>query len=221
MGSLRINNYSVTRSGDRLLAGASMDIKSGEVHILRGANGAGKSSLLLALMGDDRVVGVGEVLMNDKSLSALPIHERAKAGLFMSFQDLPAFPGITIAALTRSAFEARFGEQGAPQFFLKLREALRQLELEEAFIDREVGVGLSGGEKKRFELLLMLLMEPEVALLDEIDAGLDAAGKAFLLKAIISARARGTCFLIVTHQEDFAKDLEPTRIWKLEAGRVI
>lgn len=221
MGSLTIKNYNVTRDNAPILSDVSIEIRQGEVHVLHGANGAGKSSLLLALMGDEQVVGVGSLVLNDKDLASVPMHERAKMGLFMSFQDLPSFPGITVSALARSAYEARFGEQGAPQFFTKLREALNDLAIDESFIDREVGVGLSGGEKKRLEMLLMVLLKPEVALLDEIDAGLDQAGKKRLAQVVEKAKTHGTGFLIVTHQDDFAKKLAPTRLWKLGAGKVI
>lgn len=220
MGSLTLKKYSISRGDTLIMQDASLEVKAGELHVIRGANGVGKSSFLLSLIADEQIKTDGEMVLDGVDCKELQTHERAKLGLFLAFQDVPAFPGMTIESLVKAAYEARNPDRSVVDFFDMLRQITKELGLDPDFTNRQI-VGLSGGQKKRLELMLMKAMRPSVVLLDEIDAGLDQDGRQIVLQAIATARAEGVAFVVVTHQEDFITAINPTRIWHVQKKRLI
>ena len=208
---LEVNNLTV-KAGDKIVwSDVSFSLNSGEVLLLTGGNGAGKSTLAGALMGfADCVVSHGTVeydLSVPYDLLTLTTHERARKGIFLAHQELPAIPGVSAVDVLRASAEA-LDPKGfsLSDFYARLRQSMDELGLTLDFAKKELHVAFSGGEKKRIELLSLLMSRPKLAILDELDAGMDAEAKERLLLVIKSLQASGTAFLIITHHVDLFED---------------
>jgi Fe-S cluster assembly ATP-binding protein len=211
--SLEVKNLSFARSGAPILSGISFSVAQGELVVIRGKNGVGKSSVLAAMMGLEGIEVIrGDILIDDKSYLSYKTHERARAGIFLAHQEPPVIDGISLGFMCRAALEAMNGEADVPLVQKKIREALAVLNLPENFASKTLHGDMSGGEKKRAELVQMLVLEPKYALLDEIDSGLDAASVALAIRAIDDLRKMGTGFVVVTHSDAFVEALKPTQI---------
>lgn len=220
---LKLQNVSVARDDHPVVTDISLLIDAGEVHVLVGKNGAGKSSLFSALMGRPGfVVTNGSIVLGDEDITTSPVHECARKGLFLGLQQPPEISGITIAEFLRTALDARSGEPISSKVFDdRLREAAAQLRIDPNMLSRSLNEGFSGGEKKRSEILQMLVLRPSMVLLDEPDSGLDATALEHAVQAIDVLRSAGTGFLIVTHSAEFLRLLKPGILHVMEGGRLV
>ncbi len=211
--------------GDRsILKSVSLDVPAGALLVLMGANGSGKSTLGLTLAGHPRyrVVG-GSARFAGQDLLALSPEARARAGLFVSFQAPPEIPGVKNNLFIRTALntvrEAR-GEAplDAFDFLGDARAAATRLGLPEAMLGRPVNDGFSGGERKRNELLQLALLRPRLAVLDEVDSGMDVDGVRAVVQLVQDLRAQGTAFLVVSHYQQLIESLAPDAVLRLDQG---
>jgi Fe-S cluster assembly ATP-binding protein len=214
-------------AGERaVLCGVTLGVAAGELAVLMGANGSGKSTLALALAGHPRyAVTGGAARFAGHDLLALTVEERARAGLFLSFQSPPEIPGVKNNLFIRTAVNAVRESRGdAPldafDFLGDARTAARRLGLPESMLGRPVNDGFSGGERKRNELLQLALLKPKLAILDEIDSGMDVDGVRATIELVQSLRAQGTAFLVVSHALAMIEALAPDAVLRLEAGRI-
>ncbi len=203
-----------------------MEIAHGSVAVLMGANGSGKSTLGLALAGHPRYrVTGGQARLDGRDLLAMNVEERARAGLFLSFQAPPDIAGVKNNLFIRTAVNAVREARGetpldAFDFLGEARSAATQLGLPEAMLSRPVNDGFSGGERKRNELLQLSLLRPKLAILDEIDSGMDVDGLRAVVELVRSLRAQGTSFLVVSHYLQLIESLEPDTVMRLDQGRI-
>jgi len=213
--------------GERIiLKSVSLDLRPGGVAVLMGANGSGKSTLGLTLAGHPRYrVTGGSARFGDVDLLALNVEQRARSGLFLSFQSPPDIPGVKNNLFIRTAVNAVRQARGeAPldafDFLGEARGAARRVGLADPMLSRPVNDGFSGGERKRNELLQLALLRPRLAILDEIDSGMDVDGVRATLELVRELRANGTSFLVVSHYLHLIESLEPDTVLRLEDGRV-
>ena len=223
---LQVQDLQVDVGERRVLESVSLDVQSGELVVLMGANGSGKSTLGLTLAGHPRYrVGAGQVRFDGRDLLALNPEERARAGLFVSFQAPPEIPGVKNSLFIRTALNTVRDARGEPpldafDFLGDARSAAARLGLPEAMLGRPVNDGFSGGERKRNELLQLALLRPRLALLDEIDSGLDADGVHAVIRLVQELRAAGTAFVIISHYLQLIEMLAPDAVLRLDQGRI-
>ncbi len=211
--------------GERnVLKSITLDVPAAGLTVLMGANGSGKSTLGLTLAGHPRYrVAGGSARFAGQDLFALDPAARARAGLFVSFQAPPDIPGVKTSLFLRSALNAVRGARGeapldAYDFLGSARAQSRALGLPEALLNRPLNDGFSGGERKRNELLQLALLQPRLALLDEIDSGLDVDGMRMVVDFVLAQRARGTAFLVVSHYLQLIEALAPDAVLRLAEG---
>ena len=224
---LQIKDLHATVEGKEILRGIDLNIGQGEVHVLMGPNGAGKSTLGNVLVGNPKyVVTAGEISFNGKDLLALPAHERACEGLFMSFQAPVEIPGVTMTKFLQTAVNARRKYQGLAPLkgseFLKLRDEKRRLlGLDAQFMSRGVNEGFSGGERKRGEIFQMAMLEPTFAILDETDSGLDVDALRTVAEGFNKLRTPQTSALVITHYQRMLDYMHPDFVHVLVGGRIV
>ena len=225
---LSITNLHVRLSdGSEILKGIELGIGAGEVHALMGPNGSGKSTLAQVLAGRDGYeVSEGGVRYLGRDLLAMPADERARAGLFLGFQHPVEIPGVNNVYFLRSAVNAQRRARGEPeldagQFLRAARAKLKQLQSGEELLQRAVNVGFSGGEKKRNEIFQMAMLEPRLAILDEIDSGLDIDALKAVAAGVNGLRAPDRAILLITHYQRLLQYVEPDRVHVLHAGRIV
>lgn len=220
---LEIKNLNVEISGKEILKDVSMNVKSGEIHALMGPNGTGKSTLAQTVMGNPkyRVKG-GEILLNGKNLINLQIHERAREGIFLAFQEPVSVQGLRFINYLRTAYTSLHPEEKLEykKFVEEVKELLNFFGLDNSFIDRGLNDGLSGGEKKRMEALQMLILKPKFIVLDEIDSGLDVDALRIVSKAIQKAKANGAGIIIITHYQRILDYVKPDYVHVLIEGKI-
>jgi Fe-S cluster assembly ATP-binding protein len=223
---LQVDDLQVAIGERTVLHGVSMALRAGSVAVLMGANGSGKSTLGLALAGHPRYrVTAGRVLFAGADLLALNVEQRARAGLFLSFQAPPEIPGVKNNLFIRTAVNAVREARGeAPldafDFLAQARKAAADLGLPEAMLARPVNDGFSGGERKRNELLQLALLQPRLAILDEIDSGMDVDGVRATVALVAALRERGAAFLVVSHSAPLIEALAPDAVLRLAGGRI-
>ena len=224
---LEINSLQ-TRIGDKeILRGLNLTVKAGEVHAIMGPNGAGKSSLAYTLAGRPGYdVTSGSVRFEGADLLALAPEERAQAGLFLGFQYPVEIPGVNNVYLLKAALNAARKHRGLPEvdafeFLTLVREKMRLMQMDEAFLSRGVNEGFSGGEKKRNEILQMLVLEPKLALLDETDSGLDIDALKVVANGVNSLRSPDRAVVLVTHYQRLLDYIKPDVVHVLARGRII
>lgn len=212
MQILEVKNLSVKRGDKTVLSNISFSLNAGEVLLLTGGNGAGKSTLAGALMGFADCVVDGEALsFIGQDLNGIPTFERARRGIFLAHQELPAIPGVSAVDVLRASAEATNPLAfSLTDFYGRLRQSLEMLGLTLDFAKKELHVAFSGGEKKRIELLSLLMARPKLAILDELDAGMDVEAREKLLATIRKMQGEGTAFIIISHQSDLFADLPLT-----------
>jgi Fe-S cluster assembly ATP-binding protein len=222
---LAIDGLTVVQGGQCRVENFSTTLPAGHVHALLGPNGAGKSSLLRALAGHpDYAVVSGSARCDGESLLELSAELRARQGLFLAFQSPVELPGVTIAQLLRAARQVRLGEGEVLDvlaFHGELLAALDRLSMDHAWANRGTNEGCSGGEKKRCELLQILLLKPRYVLLDEIDSGLDRDALRLVAGVLDELRREGTGILLVTHQKSLLDLLNPDRVLLLRDGKLV
>ncbi len=221
---LQVQDLRVDVGGRHVLKSVSLDVPAGALVVLMGANGSGKSTLGLTLAGHPRYrVAGGQARFGGQDLLALNPEERARAGLFVSFQAPPEIPGVKNNLFIRTALNAVREARGetpldAFDFLGDARATAQRLGLPEAMLSRPVNDGFSGGERKRNELLQLALLRPRLALLDEIDSGMDVDGTRAVVELVQELRAQGTAFVVVTHYLQLIESLQPDAVLRLDQG---
>ena len=219
---LSIHNLCQSVNGQTILRSCSLKVKTGTIHALVGANGSGKTTLARAIAGAPAEKTNGSILLHGEKIDHLTPDERARRGIFLSFQIPPAIPGLLIGDLLTQAVILRGTQADDPGANIRLRSALELLSLEKSFLQRPVHETLSGGERKKLELLQFFLAQPALAVLDEIDTGLDNETLIRVASALRQIRekepARAT--LVVTHQEQFLRLLAPDTISTMHNGTI-
>lgn len=221
---LQIKDLSVNVEEKEILRGLNLTVNRGETHVLMGPNGAGKSTLGFTLMGNPRYeVTKGEILFHGKEIVGEPANQRAKDGIFLSFQSPVEVPGISLANFIRSALEQRTGKRIRPWAFRKeMKKAMDILKMDESYADRDLNVGFSGGEKKKAEILQLLMLNPELAILDETDSGLDVdAVRTVSLGVEEYQKNRNGALLIITHSTKILEALKVDRTHVLVNGEIV
>ncbi|HBQ94619.1 MAG: Fe-S cluster assembly ATPase SufC [Firmicutes bacterium] len=222
---LEIKDLHVSIDDKPILKGVNLTVKGGEFHAVMGPNGTGKTSLAQTLMGHPRYqVTRGEVLLDGQDVLKMKTDIRAKAGLFLAMQYPSEISGVTTANFLRTAINARRGEGNQislKEFRDKLDETMRFLDMDPKFANRYVNEGFSGGEKKRNEILQMLMLEPRIAILDEIDSGLDIDAIKVVAKGVQSLRSPDFGVLLITHYQRILSYLKPDVVHIMIDGRVV
>lgn len=225
MSTLEVKNLHVTIDGKKILKGVNLTLKTGEIHAIMGPNGTGKSTLSEAIMGNPAYkVTEGEVLLDGQNLLELPVDERARAGLFLAMQYPAEIPGVTNAEFIRGAINARRGEDNPisiRKFLKKLDENMDFLDMSEEMADRYLNEGFSGGEKKRNEILQLMMIEPKFAILDEIDSGLDIDALKVVSKGVNKMRGPEFGSLIITHYQRLLNYIIPDVVHVMMDGRIV
>ncbi|MDQ1344445.1 MAG: Fe-S cluster assembly ATP-binding protein [Patescibacteria group bacterium] len=221
---LEIKNLSVCAEGKNILSGVNAELPSGSVCYLLGKNGSGKSSLAFTIAGHPKYsVTGGEIFLDGESIITLAPEERAAKGIFLSLQNVPEIRGVKLSEYLRSIVNAKIVRENPSAKplspFLARRLLLKEssvLGIPEAFLDRELNVGFSGGEKRRIELLQMKLLHPKLVILDEVDSGLDVDAFRMVADMLASLRSPERTFLVVTHNFALTEILPPDRVFVME-----
>jgi Fe-S cluster assembly ATP-binding protein len=223
---LAIRDLSVTVDGKQILNGLTLEVAAGEVHAIMGPNGSGKSTLAHVLAGRPGYeVTSGSVTYEGRDLFALAPEERARAGVFLGFQYPVEIPGVNNVYLLKAALNAQRKERGLPEvdafeFLGMVREKMKLMQMEDSFLSRGVNEGFSGGEKKRNEILQMLVLEPKLAILDETDSGLDIDALKIVAAGVNSLRSPERSALVVTHYQRLLEYVVPDVVHVLVRGRI-
>ena len=219
---LRVENLHVSVGDTPIIQGISLEIKRGEIHAIMGRNGAGKSTLANVVMGHPAYeVTSGTIHYKGQNIDAMEVFERARAGMFLSFQYPAAIPGVQVGTFLRKSVASVRGEAPSPRAFRKeLNKAMKQLDMDKSFLSRYVNAGFSGGEKKRLEILQMLLLQPDLALLDETDSGLDIDALRIVADGI-NAVAEDTGCMIITHYQRLLDLVRPNFVHVLIDGKIV
>jgi Fe-S cluster assembly ATP-binding protein len=205
-----------------IVKGVDLDILAGETHAVMGPNGSGKSTFAAALMGHPAYRVEGHIELDGRDISELPPHERARAGMFLGFQYPVAVPGVPVANFLRAAMQAHRGEDiKASVFCRELFGAFDDIGVPHEFAVRYLNDGFSGGEKKRMEILQMLMLRPRFALLDEIDSGLDIDALRVVADGINRLRAANGAVLLVTHYQRILDHVKPDVVHVFKDGRIV
>lgn len=225
---LTIESLCVSAEGKSVLSNINLQFQEGKTYFLLGKNGSGKTSLSLALMGHPKYsVTSGSVFLDEEDLLAKTSEARAAAGLFLSLQNIPEIRGVKISEYLRTIINAKL-RRNDPSVkslspFIVRRMVIKECEslgIPETFLDRELNVGFSGGEKRRLELLQMKLLDPKVVILDEIDSGLDIDAFKTVATSLAECRSTDRTLVIVTHNFLLAQYLPPDFVVILEAGKI-
>lgn len=217
-----VKNLKVNAYDKEILKGVSLKIRSGEVHAIMGPNGTGKSTLASAIMGNPKFeVTEGEILLNGENILELEVDERARKGVFLAMQYPAEVPGVTNSNFIRTAVNAtREQKLTSTEFFKELDVAVETLKMRKDLPHRYLNDGFSGGEKKRNEILQMLMLHPKIAVLDEIDSGLDIDALKIVGKALDKARNEDTAILIITHYQRILEYINPNYVHIMIDGQI-
>lgn len=225
MAVLEIKNLHVSIEDKEILKGVDLKMQTGEIHAIMGPNGTGKSTLSAAIMGHPSYeVTEGEVLLDGENVLEMEVDERARAGLFLAVQYPSEIAGITNAEFMRAAINSRRDEDdkmGVMDFITKLDEKMAVLDMPEEMAERYLNEGFSGGEKKRNEILQLLMIEPTFAILDEIDSGLDIDALQVVSTGVNAMRGEGFGSLIITHYQRLLNYITPDVVHIMMDGRVV
>lgn len=221
---LNIKNLKVNVGEKEILKGVDLTINENETHVLMGPNGTGKSTLGYAVMGNPKFeITGGSITFKGEDITGLAVNERAKKGIFLSFQTPIEIPGVTLSGFIRSGLERKTGKRiRFFEFKKKLAETMELLNMDPSYADRDLNVGFSGGEKKKAEILQMLMLEPSLAILDETDSGLDVDAVRTVSKGIslYKERCRGS-LIIITHSTRILQSLTVDKAHVMEKGVIV
>jgi len=222
---LKINDLHATIDDKPILRGVNLEIQTGEIHALMGPNGSGKSTLANVLLGHPAyAVTHGEIWFNGESLLDLAPNERAQKGLFLAFQYPVAVSGLTVGKFLKRALEVRLNgdtKMNVTGYIKDLRAEMDYLEIDQEFINRYLNDGFSGGEKKRMEILQMLMLKPTLAILDETDSGLDIDALKIVSKGVNRLRTEDFGSLIITHYQRILNHIQPDAVHVFYDGRIV
>jgi Fe-S cluster assembly ATP-binding protein len=224
---LEISDLAARVAGKEILNGVNLTVNAGEVHAIMGPNGSGKSTLAQVLAGrEDYEVTRGSVTFEGQDLLKMRAEERARAGLFLGFQYPVEIPGVNNVYLLKAALNAKRKAAGEPEvdaydFLALIRQKMKFMQMSETFLTRGVNEGFSGGEKKRNEVLQMLVLEPKLAILDETDSGLDIDALKVVSKGVNSLRDPARAVVLVTHYQRLLDYVIPDYVHVLSGGRIV
>jgi len=224
---IKIENLNVNVEEKEILKGINLEVKPGELHVIMGRNGTGKSTLANVLVGKEKyIVTNGTVSFNGENLLDMSPEDRACAGLFLSFQYPVAIPGVNNMYFLKAAVNAVRKSRGeeeidAVDFLSMIREKLKMVALDESFIHRPVNDGFSGGEKKRNEILQMITLEPKLSILDETDSGLDIDALKIVAKGVNDFRSPNRSFILITHYQRILNYMKPDFVHILMNGKIV
>ncbi|MBA2913811.1 Fe-S cluster assembly ATPase SufC [Limosilactobacillus frumenti] len=214
-----------SKSTKEILKGVNLTMQTGEIHAIMGPNGTGKSTLSETIMGKSGYhVTQGDILLDGQSILDMPVDERARRGLFLAMQYPAEVPGVTNAEFLRVAINARRDQDhqiSVMDFLQKLDRNLSLLDMKESMTERYLNEGFSGGEKKRNEILQLLMIEPKIAILDEIDSGLDIDALKVVSKGVNSMRGKDFGALIITHYQRLLNYIVPDTVHVMMDGRIV
>ena len=224
---LNVKDLHAGVSGKEILKGVDLNINPGEIHAVMGRNGSGKSTLSNVITGKDGfVISKGDIRYKDESIVEWSPERRALAGIFMSFQYPVVMPGVNNTYFLKAALNSKLKSKGKKELnaaeFLKLvKEKLNELDMDSSYLQRAVNEGFSGGEKKRNEILQMLTLEPELAIMDETDSGLDIDALKVIANGVNKYRSPSRSFLVITHYQRLLRYIEPDFVHVLIDGKFV
>ena len=224
---LQIDDLHVTVSGRKILNGLSLEVPAGQVHAIMGPNGSGKSTLSYVIAGRPGYeISRGSVRFLGQDLLAMAAEERARAGVFLGFQYPVEIPGVNNVYLLKAAVNASRKHHGLPEvdafeFLALVRDKMKLMQMDETFLSRGVNEGFSGGEKKRNEILQMLVLEPLLAVLDETDSGLDIDALKVVARGVNTLRSPERACVLITHYQRLLDHVVPDRVHVLAGGRIV
>lgn len=220
---LKVENLKVSVGGNEILHGIDLTVRKGETHVLMGPNGAGKSTLGNALMGNPNYeVTDGTVTFKGENLLDMEVCDRAKSGLFLSFQTPIEVPGISLSNFIRNSVDVKTGEKSRLlPFRRKLMEKMDILDMDVSYAERDLNVGFSGGEKKKAEILQMLMLNPDLAILDETDSGLDIDALRIVAEGVNRLKTPQNASIVITHYQRLLDYIIPDFVHVLADGKIV
>lgn len=224
---LDITDLHANIDGKDILKGLTLNVKAGEVAAIMGPNGSGKSTLSYVVAGRPGYeVTSGSIMLNGEDILAMEANERAAKGIFLAFQYPLEIPGVTTMTFLKAAMNAQRKQRGedeltTPDFIKRVRAAADKLGVSQEMLRRPLNVGFSGGEKKRMEVLQMVLLEPKVAILDETDSGLDIDALRIVAEGVNALRSPDRAFVVITHYQRLLDYIVPDSVHILSAGRIV
>jgi Fe-S cluster assembly ATP-binding protein len=220
---LKIENLHVEIDGQEIVKGLDLEVGEGEIHAIMGPNGSGKSTLANVLMGHPRYeVTGGSITFRGEDVFELEPDERAKLGMFLAFQYPSEVPGVSVANFLRTAVNSvREEELSAMDMYRLIQEKMKVMQMDPRFAERYLNEGFSGGEKKRNEILQMLMLDPRLAIMDETDSGLDIDALQVVAKGVNELRGPGFSAVIITHYQRILRYIEPDRVHVMLDGRIV
>jgi len=223
MHILEINNLHVSVEGKEILKGLDLTIKEGEIHAIMGPNGSGKSTLSNAIMGHPKyVIDRGQIIFDGQDITSMKTNERARLGIFLSFQYPSEIEGVTVSNFLRTSMKSLGKEQSIQEFSQSLKGKMALLKFDPAFSRRYLNAGFSGGEKKKSEILQLAMLDPKIAILDETDSGLDIDALRTVAEGINSiARSSHMGVLLITHYQRLLKYVKPDSVHIMMDGKIV
>ena len=224
---LNINNLNVSIEGKKILDDFNLTINQGEVHAIMGPNGSGKSTLANVLAGsEDYEVNSGKIIFKDRDLLDLNIEERAQSGIFLAFQYPVEIPGVNITPFLQASINSKLKNENKPEldtlsFAKLLREKAKDLGIGHDMLKRSINTGFSGGEKKRYEILQMSILNPEFTIFDETDSGLDVDALKIVTEGINKFKNDNNSFLIITHYQKLLDYINPDYVHVMRNGKIL
>jgi Fe-S cluster assembly ATP-binding protein len=224
---LKIKNLSVKTNNIEILNNLNLHIKAGEIHVIMGTNGSGKSTLAKTIVGHPQFkASKGEILFEGQNILKLAPDKRARLGIFLSFQYPTEIPGVNNASFLRMAYNTHQKSQGHPaldplEFEDLLQNKLKIANISEKYLDRAVNAGFSGGEKKKNEILQMAVLEPKLAILDEIDSGLDIDALKSVANSVNSLKNKNNAIILITHYQRILNYIKPDYVHVIHKGQII
>ncbi len=223
MKLIDILNLHMSAGEKTILKGLNLTINKGEVHVVMGPNGAGKSTLAAAIVGNPKfTIDSGEIYFEEELINEVPVYERARKGIFLSFQTPEEIPGLKVEEFLRASKETVSGEKiPMLKFHTMLTQKMKELKINPAYANRSLNVGFSGGEKKKNEILQLAVLNPKLAILDETDSGLDIDATKTVFEGVAKIRTPEMGFLIITHHNKVLDYIKPDFVHILIDGAII
>lgn len=220
---LKIQNLEVKADQEKIIKGVDLELKSGEIHAVMGPNGSGKSTLANSLMGHPSYeITKGEIDLDGKNITDLEPDEKAQEGLFLSLQYPPEIEGLSISNFLRTARESLYDEEVNPMKFQdELKQKMRDMSIDPEFADRSINDGFSGGEKKKSEILQLLMLDPKYAILDETDSGLDVDALKTVAEGLNNFSSSEKGILLITHYKRILEYIEPDKVHIMKDGQLV